>query len=103
MKKATTLGNGFIQFYLSGKDGVGGPGAIRPENTVMFRAAHQAEFEKIKAAIEAKMAAPRVALSQFRPRAISYIDELEQLASLRDRGIITDDEFAAKKRQILGI
>jgi hypothetical protein len=31
------------------------------------------------------------------------VAELEQLARLRDQGILTEDEFAAKKRQILGI
>jgi hypothetical protein len=33
----------------------------------------------------------------------SYLDELEQLADLRDRGIISDDDFEAKKRQLLGL
>ena len=29
--------------------------------------------------------------------------ELEQLAQLRNQGIISDEEFEAKKKQILGI
>ena len=33
----------------------------------------------------------------------SYLDELERLAGLRDRGIISDDDFEAKKRQLLGL
>jgi hypothetical protein len=33
----------------------------------------------------------------------SYLDELERLASLRDRGIISDEDFEAKKRQLLGL
>jgi hypothetical protein len=32
-----------------------------------------------------------------------YVSELERLAQLRDQGILTDDEFEAKKQQILGI
>ena len=32
-----------------------------------------------------------------------YVGELERLAQLRDQGIITDEEFEAKKKQILGI
>jgi hypothetical protein len=31
------------------------------------------------------------------------VGQLEQLASLRDQGILTEEEFAAKKAQILGI
>jgi hypothetical protein len=33
----------------------------------------------------------------------SYIEELEKLAGLRDQGIISEDEFAAKKAQLLGL
>jgi hypothetical protein len=33
----------------------------------------------------------------------SYLDELERLASLRDQGIITQEEFEAKKKQLLGL
>ena len=33
----------------------------------------------------------------------SYLEELERLADLRDRGIISDDDFEAKKRQLLGL
>lgn len=33
----------------------------------------------------------------------SYLEELEKLADLRDKGIITDDEFEAKKKELLGL
>ncbi|HEX2507408.1 MAG TPA: SHOCT domain-containing protein [Miltoncostaeaceae bacterium] len=32
-----------------------------------------------------------------------YMAELEQLAKLRDQGVISDEEFEAKKKQLLGI
>jgi hypothetical protein len=32
-----------------------------------------------------------------------YITELQQLAGLRDQGIITEEEFQAKKKQLLGV
>ena len=32
-----------------------------------------------------------------------YVGELERLAQLREQGILSDQEFEAKKRQILGI
>jgi hypothetical protein len=32
-----------------------------------------------------------------------YTAELEQLAQLKNQGILTDEEFEAKKKQILGI
>jgi Short C-terminal domain len=37
------------------------------------------------------------------PAAPSEVDELQQIADLHNQGILTDEEFAAKKAQILGI
>ena len=31
------------------------------------------------------------------------LDELERLAKLRDQGVLTDEEFTASKKQILGL
>lgn len=33
----------------------------------------------------------------------SYADELQRLAQLKAQGVITEDEFQAKKKQLLGI
>ena len=33
----------------------------------------------------------------------SYLEELEKLCELRDKGIITDAEFEAKKKELLGL
>jgi hypothetical protein len=44
-------------------------------------------------------AAPAAAASA----APGYTAELEQLAQLRDQGVITAEDFEAKKKQILGI
>ena len=32
-----------------------------------------------------------------------YVGELERLAQLRDQGILSEEEFEAKKKQLLGI
>jgi hypothetical protein len=32
-----------------------------------------------------------------------YIDELERLAALKEQGIISEEEFQAKKQQLLGL
>jgi hypothetical protein len=37
------------------------------------------------------------------PSEPEYVGELERLAQLRDQGILTAEEFEAKKKQILGI
>jgi hypothetical protein len=37
------------------------------------------------------------------PAESPQIEELRQLAALKDQGILTEEEFAAKKAQLLGI
>ena len=37
------------------------------------------------------------------PASPTFENDLEKLASLRDRGIITEEDFRAKKKQILGL
>lgn len=32
-----------------------------------------------------------------------YLDELERLSELKDKGVITEEEFEAKKKEILGL
>jgi membrane protease subunit (stomatin/prohibitin family) len=41
--------------------------------------------------------------AQAVPAEPDYAAELEQLAQLKQQGILTEDEFEAKKKQILGI
>jgi len=108
LKKAGSLNSGFIQFLVKGRPET--DNNRRNENMVMFRGACEPQFEKLKAALEARLAAPQHIIPQAplpttppRPARITYIEELEQLASLRNKGVITEEEFAAKKRQILGI
>ena len=33
----------------------------------------------------------------------SYLDELERLADLRDKGVISEEDYEAKKKQLLGL
>lgn len=67
----------------------------------MFTKENQQDFIEIKNAIEEQ-------ISQFQnhnkyDKTSVGINDLVKLAKLRDKGIITEDEFQAKKRQILGI
>jgi hypothetical protein len=52
------------------------------------------------AAEDQQAAAPAPAAAEAEPE---YMAELEQLAQLRDQGIVTPEEFEAKKKQILGL
>jgi Short C-terminal domain len=64
-------------------------------------AADQAQAAPPAPAPAAEPAAPEAAA----PEAIDseQIELLKQLAALKDQGILTEEEFAAKKAQILGL
>ena len=99
-RKAGPFVNGYIQFaYRGGMDAKGGVmEATKDENTVMFRSSQNAAFENFRAEVERRMT-----VGVQTRQAHSSLDDLERLASLRDKGVITEDEFQAKKKQILGL
>jgi hypothetical protein len=55
------------------------------------------------AAADAQQAAPAAAPAAPQDAMPDYAAELEQLAKLKAEGILTEEEFEAKKKQILGI
>jgi hypothetical protein len=61
--------------------------------------AAQQQYEA-QAAAQQQYAAPPPAPAGGEP---DYMAELEQLAELKNAGIITEEEFEAKKKQLLGI
>ena len=73
----------------------GTAGAVRHRQDQKYAAQDQQAYEQQVAAQQA--AAPAA------PAVPDYAAELEQLAQLKAQGILTDEEFEAKKRQILGI
>jgi len=99
-KKAGMLTNGYIQFsFIGGQEAKGGVfQATKDENTVMFTVKQQPLFEEIKNIIERK-----VMVDGCSESIISDADELIKLASLVDKGILTEEEFQYKKKHILGL
>ena len=102
-KTAGKITNGYIQFAFTGgqeaKKGL--YQAVSDENSIMFTENQQPAFEIVKAKIDeirnSLDQAPAIAAP------VSQMDELEKLASLRTRGVISEDEFQAKKKQILNL
>lgn len=89
---------GYLRLSINGRDPVGGAlGAVKDENAVLFDMRNLKEFEAMRDAIKARI---NIGPSNG---SISMADEIEKLAALRDKGLLTDEEFTAKKRQILGI
>jgi len=85
-KEAGSIAHGYIQI------------SYTDENTIMFDAEQEPSFASIKEEIDKRMEK-----SKKDTRRSSDLDDIEKLASLRVKGIITDDEFNVKKRQILGM
>ena len=52
---------------------------------------------------EAQQQAPAAPAQQAAPMEDNTVQELQQLAQLKDQGILTQEEFDMKKKQILGI
>jgi len=77
----------------------GTAGAVRHRQDQKYAAQDQAAYDEQMAAQQAAavQAAPAA------PAAPDYAAELEQLAQLKAQGILTEEEFEAKKKQILGI
>lgn len=64
------------------------------------RAAQQAAPEPAAAPPPPAAAAPAAPVEEAAP---DYLAELQEVAKLHQAGILTDEEFAAKKAQLLGL
>ena len=74
----------------------GTAGAVRHRQDQKYAAQDQAAYDQ-------QMAAQQQAAAAAAPAEPDYAAELEKLAQLKNQGILSDEEFEAKKKQILGI
>jgi hypothetical protein len=91
---------GYIQFSIVGgiESGAGIFDATLDENTVMFTPAQSARFTELRDLVEARFQSTPQA--QVRPTN-SLADEIAKLAELRDKHILTEEEFASQKIRLL--
>jgi hypothetical protein len=71
----------------------------RRRSFVQSRLGTKEDFSSREEPAEAAAAAPAPAAND-EPE---YVGELKRLSQLRDQGIITNEDFEAKKKQLLGI
>src|SRR5512134_1417758 len=85
----------------------GTAGAVRHRQDQRYAAKDQAAYDQQQAAYQQGMAdaqaPPPAAAAPAAPAVPDYAAELQQLAQLKGQGLITEEEFEAKKKQILGI
>lgn len=103
-KEGNMWTNGFIQFgIMGGKEARGGVfNATQDENTVMIKAATNDNARAIKDYIES------IILNRSKNKGtvvqqVSPAEELKKFKELLDMGVISQAEFDAKKKQILGL
>jgi len=98
LKKAGLVA-GYLQLTLKGgseaKSGLFQ--STTDENTINFHSGKNKIFEEAKRLIE-----KRINLGETSAKS-SNLDELEKLAELKEKGIISEEEFNAKKKSILGL
>lgn len=98
LKKAGMMG-GYIQLTLvGGSEAKGGLlESTKDENSVNFRSSKDNEkFEECKKLIEERM-------GRVSSGTLSSVDEIAKLAELRDKGVLTEEEFNQKKKQLLNL
>lgn len=102
-KKATPSSSGHIKFTFPGADESrkGLFQAPHHENIIRFNHRQQMAFEQIKEMIEARTIVQKgINIVETEK---TNLDELEKLAELKEKGIITKEEFETKKKDILGL
>ena len=101
LRPAGLIANGFIRFSVPGSPEARGglSNAAKDENAVVFSRSHAAEFEGLREAVEQYIASHHAGM---RGSSVSDVpDQIGKLGELRDQGLLTEEEFAAKKADLL--
>jgi hypothetical protein len=99
-------GPGLVRMAATTAVVAGTAGAVRHRQDQKYAAKDQAAYDQQmaqQAAYDQQMAAQQAAAAPAAPAEPDYVAELEKLSQLKNQGIISDEEFEAKKKQILGI
>ncbi len=105
-KEPGLLTNGFIQFSFAGSNERNGGtfNAVSDENSVTFTKKNAKKFQYLKEVIDRKRIASKNNSSSTSTSSLpDTYGDLEKLAQLKDKGIITQEEFDVKKKQILNL
>ena len=100
--KKPCMSNCYIQFtLLGGNESRGGIlAATKDENTIMFTKKYWNEMENLKKYIEKQQS---ILDNNSKETQISSADEIKKYKELLDEGIINQDEFDFKKKELLGL
>lgn len=101
--KKPGLTNGYIQFAYSGSSETKGGtmAAVKDENSIMFAKKELSKAQELADLIERKRHETSAPVAS--PPQEDVADQLMKLHSLVESGILTQEEFDAKKKQLLGV
>lgn len=101
IKSASVFLNGYIQFSLPGgfESTRGILDASGDENSVIF----EKKYNNIAYEIQTKIEEIKSKQNTKESNYLSAADEIKKYKSLLDEGIISNDEFEAKKKQLLNL
>lgn len=104
-KEANSMTWGYIQFETAANSKklkkASLMSAPNDDFTINFSKKTQSDFIKLKGLINEQRNSNKS--QTIIQNQVSEADELEKLAALKDKGILTEEEFNQKKKQILGI
>lgn len=101
-RKPGAITDGYLEFEYPGSRSGNNSGAYTSENAVSFAKSDLAKMEEIYNYIEGK-------IREYKNKGNAVVqetssaDEIIKFKALLDSGIITQEEFDAKKKQILGL
>ena len=97
------IGAGDLDIESAGRDGESHFDFVRHPDGVQHEVYRQMETRNMPVAIPVvPPSLPSAPGDASAPRAASIPEQIDQLAQLRDRGVITEAEFQAKKTELLG-
>lgn len=101
--KKPGLTSGYLQFSIPGGNETKGVfNAASDENTIMFVSKELSMAEEIRKIVEDYMANKKFNYTHSQPiQTVSLADELTKLATLRNNGILTEEEFQMQKQKLL--
>ena len=105
-KESTKLLSGFIEFYVIGvntKQGGGLFAGTNNENRFTFYNKSLPEMQKAYEYIHNKINNKEETKTSAQPAEVDNVAEIKKYKQLLDEGIITEEEFNAKKKQLLGL
>lgn len=108
LKPAGALVNGFISFSMAGGTerrstfGSQTTDAVNDENSVIITKKQMPEFEALRAEVEQAIAERSRPVAAAPAAGLDPMEQLAKLAELHRAGVVSDEEFAAKKAQLLG-